>query len=155
MLDRNLENVLLRGRRMSVNRFGLPISQIHRLIDSALSPEFLHSLSSEETDLGVALPIVAYYVDTSVLETGKSQASPTNQQRFHLRCDLMKCRHRHPTFNRRKFFNDSSKSRQRIFNPPLLVATLFNCKCISHRRQELGYKLRPKTREIVSCYPSY
>lgn len=80
MLDRILENVLLRDRRMSANRFGLPICRIHKLIDSALSQGFSHSLLSGEKDLGAVLPIVAQYVDTFVLETGISQASPRDQR---------------------------------------------------------------------------
>jgi hypothetical protein len=80
MLDRILENVLLRDRRRSVNRFGLPIYRIHKPIDSALSQEFSHSLLSGETDLGAVLPIVAQYVDTFVPETGISQASPRDQR---------------------------------------------------------------------------
>jgi hypothetical protein len=80
MLDRILENVLLRDRKRFVNRFGLPICRIHKLIDSALSPGFSHSLLSGETDLGAVLPIVAQYVDTFVLETGISQVSPRDQR---------------------------------------------------------------------------
>ena len=76
IVDRNLENVPLRGRRMFVNQFGHQIFRIHKRANFALSQEFSHSLWSEETESGAVRPIVVLYADTSVLEIGKSQPPP-------------------------------------------------------------------------------